>query len=453
MWKYLAIQGILFFLFFQPDLVAMRAARVLLIVIGIFAMVTSYLYAGMDPFAWLLYCLGISLTYLMAQKALGWVSVNRQQMREELASTKAESEEINSVLEERNSRIEILQDQINRVSHIYDKVKEMSRALDLLDVFVYLSEILMEDFSLKRSRLLLLDGSAKRQRTIERVYQLDKKYLEFSSQEKELLSQDVIFRGEVYPFDVKLVEMVEKKLEPLVYWTAAEKAESQIKIPQGADSFIAIPVVTQEALSAVLILEGLEPKDFPTIQILTNRFMSEYQRIKLYADVQRLAITDWLTGAYVRRYFFRRLEEELSRSARFNLKFSFLMIDLDNFKQCNDKYGHLVGDAILRQVADLIKDTVREVDLVGRYGGEEFAAILLDTDEKGAMYVAERIRKNIEEKRFRAYELNLKVTTSLGVATYHPSIREAGEIVDWADSALYQAKRQGKNRVCTYIHD
>ena len=453
MWKYLAIQGILFFLFFQPALVAIRAMRVFLISIAIFAMVTSYLYASMDPFAWVLYCFGISLTYLMAQKALRWVSVNRQMMREEVGAIDATSKNFANEVAGKNARIQELQSEIYQVSHIYDKVKEMSRALEFLDLFVDLSEVLMENFSLEKSRLLMLKGEKESKKTIDCVYQLDKKHFEFSAQDKSLLSRDVMFRGEVYPFDLRLVEILQKNPRDLVYWTAAEaEADAKIKIPDIKGSFIVLPVMTPDKLSAVLTLEGIEHKDYPSAQILMDRFMYEFQRIKLYADVQRLAITDWLTGAYVRRYFFKRLEEELSRSARFNLKFTFLMIDLDNFKQCNDQHGHLAGDAILKQTADLIKETLREVDLVGRYGGEEFAAILLDTDENEAMYVAERIRKNIENRRFRAYDLSLRITASIGFATYHPNIQEAGEIVDWADSALYQAKRQGKNRVCAYIN-
>ncbi len=127
------------------------------------------------------------------------------------------------------------------------------------------------------------------------------------------------------------------------------------------------------------------------------------------------------------------------------------MIDIDDFKTHNDRYGHLVGDAILRETAHLIRDNVREVDLVGRYGGEEFSAILIDTDQDQAMFIAERIRKSIAEHRFRIYDEDLHLTVSVGFATYSSRIKGANEMVEWADSSLYQAKRQGKNRVCAYI--
>jgi len=456
MWSYLAIQGLLFFLFFQPDLVSSRAVRVLLVAVGVLAIISSYLFADMDPFVWILYALGIALTYRMAQKALRWVAVNRQNMREEITVIEAKSRDYNREVAERDARVKTLQDEINQVSHMYDKVKEMSRALEFLDVFIDLSEVLMGSFGVRKSRLILVAQNLKQGLTIERVYQIDHRYLQFSAQDKGALSQDVMFRGEVYPFDLRLLEILEKESKPFTIWSGGENAaassDRDLKLPTGMGSFTAIPVRTGDGLSAILTLEGLERRNETAIAILADRFIAEFKRIKLYADVQRLAITDWLTGAYVRRHFFKRLEEELSRSARFNLKFSFLMIDLDAFKALNDRHGHLAGDAVLRQTADVIKKTLREVDLVGRYGGEEFAAILLDTDENGAMYVAERIRKAIEQHDYRAYDLSLKMTASIGVATFSAAIREPGEIVEWADSALYQAKRQGKNRVCAYIN-
>lgn len=452
MWSYLAIQGLLFFLFFQPDLVSSRLARVVLVAVGVLAVVASYLFAGMDPFVWILYAVGVWLTYRMAQKALRWVAVNRQNMREEITVIEAKSRDYNREVAERDARVKVMQDEINQVSHMYDKVKEMSRALEFLDVFVDLSEVLMENFGIRKSRLVMLSSQAKQGLTIERVYQIDHRYLQFSTQDKGLLSQDVMFRGEVYPFDLRLLEIMDKNPKPLLVWGGAAAIDSELRLPAGMGSFFAMPVSTLDGLSAILTLEGLDRRHETSIGILVDRFIAEFKRIKLYADVQRLAITDWLTGAYVRRHFFKRLEEEISRSARFNLKFSFLMIDLDDFKSCNDRHGHLVGDAILRQTADLIKKSLREVDLVGRYGGEEFAAILLDTDEHGAMYVAERTRKAIEQHDYRAYDLSLKMTASIGVATFSASVREPGEIVEWADSALYQAKRQGKNRVCAFIN-
>ena len=170
----------------------------------------------------------------------------------------------------------------------------------------------------------------------------------------------------------------------------------------------------------------------------------------MYETVEALAITDSLTGLYTRRYFFERLNEELNRSKKYGLRFSFLMIDIDDFKKCNDTHGHLVGDVILKDVSRIIKEGVREIDLVARYGGEEFSIILPETDKNGAMLAAERVRKKIDENVFKAYDEILKVTVSIGVSVYPEDGSDAGEIVERADKALYAAKNSGKNIVCEY---
>jgi diguanylate cyclase (GGDEF)-like protein len=168
----------------------------------------------------------------------------------------------------------------------------------------------------------------------------------------------------------------------------------------------------------------------------------------LYEGVETLAITDGLTGVYVRKHLMERLEGETDRSRRFGLKLSLLMIDVDHFKRFNDEFGHLVGDVVLRQVAQTIQKSVREVDFVGRYGGEEFSVGLIETDEYTAQQVAERIRRSVEKKDYRAYGEHLKVTVSIGYATYSTKLNSVGLMIEQADAALYQAKRLGRNRIC-----
>lgn len=453
MWPFLLAQSIVFFLFFQPTLVSIRIVRYLLFVVALIFLFTTFIFGSLDPFVWLLYSVGLGLTYQSARKTLRWVTMTQQDAKSELAHIKQESDSTRSLIYDSEKRLKGLQDNIRNMSNIYDRVKEMSSALSILDVFVNLSEGIIDNFSIKKIRLLLLTGKPGQKKKIDQVYQIDEKYKEFSHKDKSLLSGDVIFRGEVFPFDVRLVDLMEAEPVIRTYWdnSEMEPSASMSKSPQSHNSLVALPIKTNQGLEAILTLEGIKEEELSRIQILVDRFVYEFDRIQLYENVQKLAITDWMTGAYVRRYFFKRLDEELNRSKRFNLKFSFLMIDIDNFKMINDRYGHIVGDGVLKHIAKLIMSTVRGVDLVGRYGGEEFAAILLDTDEKAAMYVAERIRRSVEDDAFRIYDLELHCTVSVGLATYNSSIREAGEIVDWADSALYQAKRQGKNRVCAYL--
>ena len=124
------------------------------------------------------------------------------------------------------------------------------------------------------------------------------------------------------------------------------------------------------------------------------------------------------------------------------------MIDVDRFKDFNDQYGHLVGDVVLKQTAETIKKNIRELDLAGRYGGEEFGVLLVETDRSGALFVAERIRTAVAEKSFKAYDENLKATVSIGCASLSKDQADAGLIIEAADQALYEAKRQGRNKVC-----
>jgi diguanylate cyclase (GGDEF)-like protein len=126
------------------------------------------------------------------------------------------------------------------------------------------------------------------------------------------------------------------------------------------------------------------------------------------------------------------------------------MIDIDHFKDYNDRYGHLVGDAILKEVSKSIKENIRQIDLSGRYGGEEFSIVLAETDKEQAQFVAGRIRQAIEYKCIRVYDEDLKITVSVGISAYPGDGKNAEELIDRADSALYQAKQEGRNRVCVY---
>lgn len=126
------------------------------------------------------------------------------------------------------------------------------------------------------------------------------------------------------------------------------------------------------------------------------------------------------------------------------------MIDIDHFKQCNDTYGHLTGDVMLREIAGVIKENVREIDLVARFGGEEFSVLLPNTDKEGAAYVAERIRSGIERQTFHAYNETLSLKVSIGVASLPEHAHVPQVLIDKSDQALYRAKQQGRNRVCIF---
>ena len=177
-----------------------------------------------------------------------------------------------------------------------------------------------------------------------------------------------------------------------------------------------------------------------------NLSISKSQQAKSIEIIREMAIRDELTGVYNRRHVMELLDYEKNRSSRGDGIFCLAMLDIDHFKNVNDMYGHLAGDAVLRTVATMIDKTMRNTEFCGRYGGEEFLIILTQTDIKGALIFAERVRANIENILFPDLGSDFKVTVTIGLSEYR--IREAVEkIISRADEALYRAKKGGRNRV------
>lgn len=165
-----------------------------------------------------------------------------------------------------------------------------------------------------------------------------------------------------------------------------------------------------------------------------------------------MAKTDGLTGIYNRRYLDQRLQEELDRSRRYNNPVSILLLDIDHFKNVNDTYGHLCGDYALRGIAAELHRNLRSIDILGRYGGEEFCCILPETPLDQAYNLAERCRTQIAATPLGCIDHQLSVTASIGVAEQLPD-ETADSLIKRADDALYQAKHQGRNRVvCSLTH-
>ncbi|HOC93330.1 MAG TPA: diguanylate cyclase [bacterium] len=173
--------------------------------------------------------------------------------------------------------------------------------------------------------------------------------------------------------------------------------------------------------------------------------------VRMYEKIKRFAVADGLTGLHNHRYFQEQLEKEYSRSRRFNLSLSLIMMDIDHFKDLNDTYGHQQGDVVLKGMAGVLRRCVRDIDLVARYGGEEFVAILPETPKKNAVIVAERMREMIENMEFEGRDEPLKMTASFGVSGYpDDNIKTRLDLIARADEAMYQAKRGGRNRVALY---
>ncbi len=233
------------------------------------------------------------------------------------------------------------------------------------------------------------------------------------------------------------------KFIPVILVTALNELEDKIKgMDSGADDFLAKPFNKLELLVRVRSLLRIKH-----LHDELQEKVVELQRTK--EELRQLAITDGLTSLYNYRYFRDQLLQELKRAQRHSLKVAVVMIDIDHFKQYNDKNGHPAGDVVLKDIARLLRDNIRNIDLAARYGGEEFSLILIETDKPSAKIVSEKIRKLVEDYGF-AYESSQpdgKLTISSGDATFPEDGEDFDTLVSKADQRLYRAKEAGRNLI------
>jgi two-component system cell cycle response regulator len=223
---------------------------------------------------------------------------------------------------------------------------------------------------------------------------------------------------------------------PIVVITCLEDMDSRLKcIELQTDDFLVKPIVGRELQARVKIL--LEKKK------QLDRLRSHYE------EALNSAVVDWLTGLYNHGYFKKFLDLEIKKSLRQRYPVTLIMIDIDNFKAVNDAYGHPTGDVILQELAQVVRKAVREVDLVARYGGDEFAVVLPYSDGHGALRVAHRIDEAIKTHAFspKASTPKTRLTVSMGVAGYPEDAVHVDELIHSADQKLYEAKIRGKNQI------
>jgi diguanylate cyclase (GGDEF)-like protein len=220
---------------------------------------------------------------------------------------------------------------------------------------------------------------------------------------------------------------------------------------EGMRSMLVLPLVVRDEALGAVVLGATRSDAFPeavrtTLQVLANQMAVSLQNARMYRRLEELATTDGLTGLANHRVFQQELEKKLKSADRFGKKLSLILTDVDHFKGVNDGYGHPVGDEVLRGLGALLARNQRGTDLVARYGGEEFAVICEETDQKGAVQLAERIRQELMAMVFQTEKGPLRVTCSLGIATFPEDAHAKADLVARADQALYTAKHRGRNR-------
>jgi diguanylate cyclase (GGDEF)-like protein len=222
---------------------------------------------------------------------------------------------------------------------------------------------------------------------------------------------------------------------------------------EGFKVIYAFPFIAQEEiLGGVFIVDPntkVEERDqIRFLSTFTSQIAISLQNAFLY----EMAITDGLTKLFIKRYFDTQLIHEIHRSHRYHHKMSLLMIDIDHFKQINDTYGHLAGNLVLKKIGEILRTQSRTVDIVSRYGGEEFTIILPESDKKCAYQMAERLRQKVAEEEFEISHTpgsrRIRVTISIGIACFPEDALEKEALIGLADKYLYQAKLHGRNRVC-----
>ena len=241
------------------------------------------------------------------------------------------------------------------------------------------------------------------------------------------------------------------------YW---QQFPSRLEQPR---SIAIVPLVRNKTLIGTLNLGSMDAERFyPELGTDFIEHMASIIAICLENVISNellkyIGLTDSLTGVYNRRYIDRRLLEEIARARRHDTQLSCLYLDIDHFKQINDRLGHLAGDEVLREVASRIKAELRQSDCLARFGGEEFVALLSNADLASAVMVAERIRQSIDQAAFEIAHANpIHVSVSIGVATLTETDRSeaiepvALQLVAKADHALYEAKEAGRNRVVSF---
>lgn len=236
-------------------------------------------------------------------------------------------------------------------------------------------------------------------------------------------------------------ELTEFSVPPLV---------SQLKISSG----LSVPMFSSGKIVGAMLVHSKTPHHFkqdaiPILSLIANQTAITVDKIRLFDETRQFAFTDELTGLYNRRYFIKLAEQEINRAVRYRHPQAFVMFDLDRFKQVNDTYGHPAGDEVLKTIASLASQELRDIDLIGRYGGEEFVILLPETSQKGAWAFAERLRKRIALTRMKVGQTEISITISVGISALSPDCTNLTQLIESSDKALYAAKVAGRNRtVC-----
>jgi diguanylate cyclase (GGDEF)-like protein len=376
--------------------------------------------------------LGITPWLLAAQREREGEAFRRLHQEEAVQMSRLSSM-ARSLLSLQNA-MQQMEAQIAEITDLYHVTKETSRALHLSELFAASLTIAPRLLNTKGLRLIDLSGP-------------DPQFLRASRlPDGRMAAPDGKESNHESEMERAIIQQAVSTGRP----SLATASDLACAFPEGLTRVAWAPLWREQQAVGVLVADELPEQQLKTLSIVANQLSLQCSRIFLYQQVEALAITDALTGIFVRGHFMDRAREELARSKRHGLSCTLLMADLDLFKQKNDTFGHLVGDVVLRDVARLLQRNLRDVDLIARFGGEEFILLLIETSAEQAMPVAQRLRQLVEIHPIRAYDELLTQTISIGAAGFPQHAQTLEQLIERADEALYAAKGAGRNRVVLY---
>lgn len=360
--------------------------------------------------------------------------------------TGEETKVLKARFKEREESLRHLEGQVAGLIHLFEMARNFNECLAFQELLSVLDQKIVPELSFTRGTMILVDPLDQSEERFRRA-------LSFGRQKRE---------------DVEITEAFAKKcLGFLSSLTQVVKIETEAKIEKNRLAGCEVryplwvfPLAAEHHLIAVLAIEGGAISDFPKFEILASQLTLQVKKIQLYETVREISIVDGLTQAFVRRHFLERFREELVRAIRYQFPLSVLMVDVDHFKRYNDQFGHLIGDRTLREVAQVIRENIRKVDVLGRYGGEEFIVVAPEIGKQQGLELGERIRSAVAHRRLRFYGEDTQVTVSIGASAFpddlgQDAVTEFSEeyiqhLVYRSDQALYRAKEEGRNRVVAF---
>lgn len=357
----------------------------------------------------------------------------------------SEQERLRKSLEEKSAIIErsnrMLEKFVKDLSLIYEIGQEVNSIIDLDRLYSTIAATLTKYLKVNEFALMIFD---------EKAEELQIKAA-FGFKNAEAVASMVFKKGEGIS---GLAAQTGKKI--YIKDTSHEDRFLNYKgeKPDEPSSFLSIPLIYKDEVLGVINFgrRGISSFTYQDVQMLSltaGQIALAVANARLYTRTRELTVKDELTGINNRRHFQNMLQMEWKRAIRFHRPLSLIMVDVDYFKDYNDTFGHLQGDQVLKQIGAILRRNLREVDTVARFGGEEFVLLLPDTDKRGAIAVAEKVRLLVEGHRFSTLDRKVTrdITISAGIATYPDDVEEMDDLIDHADIALYRAKEGGRNRI------